>query len=288
MLVKNDGRQTTPSCEQSKTEITVSDLIIFKSITQPLEDYKRNALNVSVGKWMAQNGYVVSAGDTIPYVVMNFKSKDYDQKAWHPSRVETVADTDVDWYVTNQLIPPLTRLCEHFSGISSKEIEDALGVKSSGGKKTTDDLLDELFYSCPNCGAKTQIGKTAALTCKNCKTRMTWKYVANNLTRNLRDLLEKWTSRNDMYCTACNTRTRHLSVRHIPLCSKSNTKCTMRLETQNVDVYRHLKSFLAKIKMMTKCEGVTNEMTDIITDLLDLHGLNRIQFSSIARVQPWE
>ena len=288
MLVRTNGQPQNPVLEGQKPEITVSDLIITKSITKPLADYTRNAVNVAVGRWMVDNGYKVVAGDTIPFVMMNNKAKSFDDKAWHPSRVACVADVDFQYYIGTQLIPPLIRLCEPFGDISPEEIKAAFGI-SPGVKAVHPATECNLYYSCPNCASRVILGPTMSMRCRKCNVNWNWRAVANELTRCLREMLQNWTSKNEIVCKSCRYRTQQLFVSSHSHVTKSSAKCEghLEFEVRNLDVYHHLKNLLEKAEAMKRGNmesEIGNYLCNTINALLDMHGMNKLRISTILRV----
>lgn len=52
-------------------------------------------------------------------------------KAYHPDEVLAGRDkheVDVEWYITQQILPPITRLIEHIDGIDVAFVAQCLGV----------------------------------------------------------------------------------------------------------------------------------------------------------------
>ena len=289
MLVRTNGQPENAVKRDEKPEITISDLIIHKSITKPLADYTRNSVHVSVGRWMASAGYKVNAGDTIPFIMMSNKAKNFDDKAWHPSRVSCVRDVDVNYYIGTQLIPPLIRLCEPFGAISNEEIKAAFGVTPSA-KPEPVGTRAELEYTCPACQSKMGVEKIVSMKCWRCKTQLNWKSVANELTRQLHKMLTNWTVDNGIVCKSCMFRTVQLPLIGEAHFNRGKEKCTRHLqfEVRNLDVYQNLKNMLAQVNGMkgdnVESEACRNYMNDMLVSLLDSHGLNRLRISTILRV----
>jgi DNA polymerase alpha subunit A len=73
----------------------------------------------------------------IPYVVCKESSNPEKQnpgladKAYHPDEVinsKGKLTLDIDWYNTQQLLPPITRLIEYIEGIEIEFVAQCLGV----------------------------------------------------------------------------------------------------------------------------------------------------------------
>jgi hypothetical protein len=215
------------------------------------------------------------------------KAKDYDVKARHPSQVDCVADSDVEWYLSTQFVPALKRLFEQFGGFSDENITEILEYKPSSKKIFSRAPLRDIFYECPSCKAQYALD-AHIFVCRDCKTEMSWKYVCNSLVRSLKELIQTFGSDNEYVCDVCRFRTRQLPAFGGPHLSQAKRPCQkhLRMELQNVEAYRVLKRLLAKCDQW---KGPAAEyLWDLLADILNMHGLNRLRITTILRVPPWE
>jgi hypothetical protein len=215
------------------------------------------------------------------------KAKDYDAKARHPSQVDCVAESDVEWYLSTQFVPALKRLSEQFGGFSDEKITEILGCKPSQKKVFPKAPSRELFYECPGCKAQYTFD-AHDFVCRGCKTEMNWKYVCNSLVRSLKELIQTFGCNTEYVCDVCGFRTRQLPVVGGPHLSGAKRSCQkhLRMKLQNVDAYRVLKRLLAKCDQWKG--PAADYLRDLLTDVLNMHGLNRFRITTIMRVPPWE
>ncbi|KAG0453481.1 hypothetical protein HPP92_024785 [Vanilla planifolia] len=129
--------------EMRKGEITLEKYVITKSLTKMPEDYPdaKNQPHVQVALRLKKNGYMgCSAGDTIPYVICCQKdassgsSSGIAQRARHPDELKRDNSewmVDIDYYLSQQIHPVVSRLCASIQGTSPARLADCLGIDSS-------------------------------------------------------------------------------------------------------------------------------------------------------------
>ncbi|XP_068659458.1 DNA polymerase alpha catalytic subunit [Aristolochia californica] len=171
--------------EMRKGEVELEKYVITKTLTKPPEDYPdaKNQPHVQVALRLKQSGYSTgcSAGDTVSYVICCQQgtpagsATGIAQRARHPDELKRDHGDwmiDIDYYLSQQIHPVVSRLCACIQGTSSARLADCLGLDSSkfknqsteaGNKDTSSDLLgvvdDEERYrgcepfwlSCPSC-----------------------------------------------------------------------------------------------------------------------------------------
>jgi hypothetical protein len=110
---------------------------------------------------------------------------------------------------------------------------------------------------------------------------MSWKHVCNSLVRSLFRLSAPTTN-------MCGFRTRQLPVVGEPHLSQAKKPCQrhLRMDLQNVESYRVLRRLLAKCNQWNG--PAADYLRDILTNVLNMHGLNRLRITTILRVPPWE
>ncbi|OHT12383.1 hypothetical protein TRFO_17877 [Tritrichomonas foetus] len=305
-MLRNDGQPTQNVPSGLKTEITVDDLVINKGLTKPLDQYapEVKTINVTVARWMVKNGHHVSSNDSIPYVVLDDKSKEPEKRASHPDIVYSVCSADIEWYLSNQFIAPVIRMCEPFGAPSKEMIEDAVGVVAKKSKKKKDFTLNEithsvltqLYYSCPLCDSQNLLPLNSkmneeVLHCCQCKEKLSWKAVANAITKFINDRLCEY-ARASMRCD-CRVITNQLPLSQVHR-TRNDKNCSLHMvsEFNNADILKTLTFFQAtftSVKSDNKeIQELCEYMKDYMFSVLNIHGLNRIKFSSLLNVAPFD
>ncbi|KAL6007618.1 hypothetical protein ACLOJK_033117 [Asimina triloba] len=171
--------------EMRNGEIVLDKYVITKSLTKPPEDYPdaKNQPHVQVALRLKQSGYSTgcSAGDTVPYVICcqqgveSGSTAGIAQRARHPDELKKDNGNwmiDIDYYLSQQIHPVVSRLCASIQGTSPARLADCLGLDSSkfqhktieaSSKDPTSMLLgmaddderyrgcEPLWLSCPSC-----------------------------------------------------------------------------------------------------------------------------------------
>ncbi|TMI36088.1 hypothetical protein E6H25_03815 [Candidatus Bathyarchaeota archaeon] len=111
--------------------LPLSAYVIWKTLTKPVAAYEVNAPHVEAAKKMAKEGWSVTAGDKVGFVITKNPGKLY-QKAEPYYRVST-DDIDYDYYVHNQIVPAAARILEVF-GVKEDQLmaEPASQIRLSG------------------------------------------------------------------------------------------------------------------------------------------------------------
>mmetsp|Transcript_16323 Transcript_16323/g.42059 ORF Transcript_16323/g.42059 Transcript_16323/m.42059 type:complete len:883 (-) Transcript_16323:64-2712(-) len=118
-------------------QIALGKYIITKSITKRLEEYadSKNLPHVQVALRLRQQGKYFRPGDYIKYVICTEStdpsSTTLSTRAYHPDEVANSNGKlriDNEWYLGNQLLPPITRLFEPIEEVDSCRIASALGL----------------------------------------------------------------------------------------------------------------------------------------------------------------
>jgi DNA polymerase I len=103
-------------------KIPKSSLVIWKTLTKRPDEYEVNAPHVEVARKMAKEGWPVTVGDKVGFIITKKPGKLY-QKA-EPHFNVSLEQVDYDYYVHNQIVPAAARVLEVF-GIAE---EDLLGT----------------------------------------------------------------------------------------------------------------------------------------------------------------
>jgi DNA polymerase I len=113
--------------------VGLGDLVIWKTLTKSPEQYAVRAPHVKAAKMLIAKGWRLSAGDKVGYVVLVGKGPLYARVM--PSIFAQKDQTDVDYYVTNQVLPAAERILSFFN-ITQKDLE--LKTKEEKTRSLTD------------------------------------------------------------------------------------------------------------------------------------------------------
>jgi len=113
--------------------LPLSSFIIWKTLTKPVGAYEVNAPHVEVAKKMSKDGWPVTAGDKVGFVIAKRPGKLF-QKA-EPHYKETVDDVDYDYYVRNQIVPAAARILEILGVAEDRLLAPASQASRSVGTK---------------------------------------------------------------------------------------------------------------------------------------------------------
>ncbi|KAM2640329.1 hypothetical protein TB1_026726 [Malus domestica] len=169
--------------EMRNGQVALEKYVITKSLTKPPEAYPdaKNQPHVQVALRLKQSGYSAgcSAGDTVPYIICCEQGTSLGnstviaQRARHPDELKREDGKwmiDIDYYLSQQIHPVVSRLCASIQGTSPGRLADCLGLDSSkfkgdSSEAVRDDpsnlsLLDDeeifrgcepLILACPSC-----------------------------------------------------------------------------------------------------------------------------------------
>ena len=107
----------TKDLESAK--VPKSSLVIWKTLTKRPDEYEVNAPHVEAARKMAKEGWPVSVGDKVGFIITKKTGKLY-QKA-EPHFKVSLDQVDYDYYVRNQIVPAAVRVLEVF-GIAEKDL----------------------------------------------------------------------------------------------------------------------------------------------------------------------
>jgi DNA polymerase I len=112
-------------------KVPLHELIIWKTLTKSLNDYAIRAPHVEAAKMLKEKGWRLSRGDKVGYVILKGKGRLYNRvKPYVFAKIEEV---DVDYYITNQVLPAASRILSFFDITKSellKEIKEKEEIRS--------------------------------------------------------------------------------------------------------------------------------------------------------------
>ena len=117
-------------------EITMSNFIITKQLTRAPSEYNNPETFphvVIANRMIREQTKTISelTNSYIPYIIWEGESKQYAQRAYHPEEIVKANGTlkvDHDWYLSQQIYPPISRLIEHIEGIDGRFICEWFGL----------------------------------------------------------------------------------------------------------------------------------------------------------------
>jgi len=93
-------------------QVPFHDLIIWKTLTKPPDDYAIRAPHVEAAKMLKEKGWRLTGGDKVGYVILTGKGRLYNRVK--PYVFAKYDEVDVDYYVTNQVLPVVARILTFF------------------------------------------------------------------------------------------------------------------------------------------------------------------------------
>jgi DNA polymerase I len=105
--------------ELKQRKVPFRDLIIWKTLTKPPEQYAVRAPHVEAAKMLMEKGWRLAGGDKVGFVILAGKGRFYNRVK--PYVFAKYDEVDVDYYVTNQVVPAAARILEFF-GVSEKDL----------------------------------------------------------------------------------------------------------------------------------------------------------------------
>ncbi|XP_053313313.1 DNA polymerase alpha catalytic subunit isoform X2 [Spea bombifrons] len=117
--------------------VPISQFEINKALTKDPQDYpdKKSLPHVHVALWInSQGGKKVKAGDTISYVICQDGSNlSASQRAYAPEQLQKQDNLSIDtqYYLSQQVHPVVSRICEPIDGIDAPLIAAWLGLDPS-------------------------------------------------------------------------------------------------------------------------------------------------------------
>lgn len=252
-------------------------LVITKQLSKDPKQYNEKNILPHVGvalRWNEQGRKPLLQGDTVPYVICEDESgQPAAKRAYHIEELKksNSLKIDFDYYLSMQIHPVVSRLCEPLDGLDSIQIANMLGLdpklyKSNSIKQDDKNMIreedfgkndflkvDPFNFKCPECQevntVKPPTRNHLSLTqCTNsaCKIRP-YDYVShisNSLQIHYRNLLDKYYN-TDMICEdpMCPNETNRLPVKFVeayPVCLMCN-KGLMYSQFTEKDAYTQLR-----------------------------------------------
>lgn len=94
-------------------KVPFHDLIIWKNLTKPPQNYDIKAPHVEAAKMLIEKGWRLTGGDKVGYVILKGKGRLYSRVK--PYVLAEYDEVDIDYYITNQVLPAAIRILELFN-----------------------------------------------------------------------------------------------------------------------------------------------------------------------------
>jgi DNA polymerase alpha subunit A len=201
-------------------KVPLNKYIIHKSLTKPPDAYPdaKGLPHVQVAKQLQKRGEAVTVGMHIQYVICKGEENtNFAARAYHPDqilRAEGLLEVDTEWYLSNQIHPPICRLLSPIDGTDSSQLAECLGLDASKFRqiRTNQDDEDDVhkgvamddaerFRECtpfqltcphPSCGVQFEpanIEWSKRLQCPSCNLTLPTCYIQNSLTLAIRNTI---------------------------------------------------------------------------------------------------
>mmetsp|Transcript_9013 Transcript_9013/g.19030 ORF Transcript_9013/g.19030 Transcript_9013/m.19030 type:complete len:1210 (+) Transcript_9013:3-3632(+) len=171
-------------------ELPLDKYVITKGLSKHPNDYPdaKTLPHVYVAKMMLKNHKAVNTGDHIPYIITSSEQIGDQQpsssskkvlaaeRARHPEEIvrsDGALTPDVEWYLTQQILPPISRLCEPIEGTSPGILAEKLGLDSSKYNSVSvtideEDIVDYTPASCLSNEERFKDVEKFVMTCAGC------------------------------------------------------------------------------------------------------------------------
>jgi len=110
------------------------DLIIWKTLTKPVDEYAVKASHVEAAKMLKKKGWRLTVGDKVGYVVVVGSGRLYERVK--PYVFASYDEVDIEYYVSKQVVPAAARVLESF-GITEEQLLKS-GMKEKETRRLTD------------------------------------------------------------------------------------------------------------------------------------------------------
>jgi len=95
------------------------DFIIWKTLTKPVEEYEVRAPHVEVAKRLLKEGWELTLGDKVGYVITKGLGKLFEKAK--PYSMVSADELDLEYYLSNQIVPAALRVLEVL-GVPEEEL----------------------------------------------------------------------------------------------------------------------------------------------------------------------
>jgi DNA polymerase I len=124
ILKEQSPKKATRFVQQCISELRLKrvpyrDLIIWKTLAKPAEEYAVKASHVEAARMLREKGWELSVGDKVGYVVVVGTGRLYERIK--PYMFASYEDIDTEYYVSKQVVPAAARVLESF-GVTEEQL----------------------------------------------------------------------------------------------------------------------------------------------------------------------
>ncbi|MGD0644045.1 MAG: DNA polymerase domain-containing protein [Candidatus Bathyarchaeia archaeon] len=113
-------------------KVPFRDLIIWKTLTKPPEEYAIKTPHVEAAKMLKEKGWHLTTGDKVGFVILSGKGRFYNRVK--PYVFAKYDEVDVDYYISNQVVPAAARILAFFAvtedELIKKEMKETEEIKN--------------------------------------------------------------------------------------------------------------------------------------------------------------
>jgi DNA polymerase I len=120
--------------ELRQKRVAYRDLIIWKTLAKPAEEYAVKAAHIEAARMLREKGWELAVGDKVGYVIVSGSGRLYERVK--PYMFATYDEVDIEYYATKQVVPAAARVLASF-GITEEQLLSN-ETKEKGSKKLTD------------------------------------------------------------------------------------------------------------------------------------------------------
>ncbi|KAH8832882.1 hypothetical protein DL96DRAFT_1583755 [Flagelloscypha sp. PMI_526] len=170
-------------------KVSLDEFIIHKRLGKAPEDYPdaKSQPHVQVALKMKAKDRQVRAGDVISYVFCLSEGQETSKtgqadRAFHPDDLrkgDTPLKIDFEFYLSNQVLPPIERLCDPIEGTDKTRLAECLGLDPARYRTSTYTTFEEhAFSSLDSQMSNRERFKDAdrfRVRCRACQVQVEWK-----------------------------------------------------------------------------------------------------------------
>jgi DNA polymerase I len=115
--------------ELRQKRVSFRDLIIWKTLTKPAEEYEVKASHVEAAKMLKEKGWELAVGDKVGYVIVVGSGRLYERVK--PYKYASYDEVDLEYYISKQVVPVAARVLESFGITEEQLLQSAMTQKET-------------------------------------------------------------------------------------------------------------------------------------------------------------